>query len=134
VWQTGVGSCNGCVKEVVDPDKITIISDQHLGIRLVFERPNFGWQESADEAVHHYCTQHIAENMYKDCHMKRVKTLFKQAARHKKSWRCEEYMKKINNIRPTSYKFVRKAGIMQGNLSTEQVSNRRTRNNRNRNN
>jgi hypothetical protein len=43
-------------------------------------------------------------------------------------------MKKINNIRPTSYKFVRKLGIMQGNLSMEQVSNRRTRNNRFRNN
>jgi hypothetical protein len=40
---------------------------------------------------------------------------------------------KINNIRPASYKFVRKAEIMQGNLPTEQVSNRRTRNNRNRN-
>jgi hypothetical protein len=41
---------------------------------------------------------------------------------------------KINNIRPASYKFVRKVGIMQGNLPTKQVSNRRTRNNRNQNN
>jgi hypothetical protein len=32
-----------CVsKEVVGPGKITVISDQHLGIRAVFERPNFG--------------------------------------------------------------------------------------------
>jgi hypothetical protein len=45
-----------------------------------------------------------------------------------------EIYKKINSIRPTSYKFVRKVGIMQGNLPTEQVSNRRIRNNRNRNN
>jgi uncharacterized protein YtpQ (UPF0354 family) len=44
------------------------------------------------------------------------------------------YEKKFNNIRPTSYKFIRKTEIMQGNLSTEQVSNKRTRNNRNRNN
>jgi hypothetical protein len=43
-------------------------------------------------------------------------------------------MKKINHIRPTSYKFVRKIEIMQDNLPTEQVSNRRTWNNRNRNN
>jgi hypothetical protein len=28
-------------KEVVDPGKITIISDQHLGIRAVFERLDF---------------------------------------------------------------------------------------------
>jgi MULE transposase domain len=124
-----------CVsKEVIGPGKIIVISDQHLGIRAVFERPNFGWHESAGEVVHHYYTQHIAQNMYKDCHMKRIKTLFKQVARHKKSWRYEEYMKKINNIRPTSYKFIRKAGIKQWNLSTEQVSNRRTRNNRNHNN
>jgi hypothetical protein len=43
-------------------------------------------------------------------------------------------MKKINNIRPTCCKFVRKEEIMQENLSTEQVSNIRTRNNKNRNN
>jgi MULE transposase domain len=29
-------------KEVVDPDKITIISYQHLDLRTVFERPDFG--------------------------------------------------------------------------------------------
>jgi hypothetical protein len=72
--------------------------------------------------------------MYKNCHIKRIKAFFKQAARHKKPWRYEEYIKKINNIRPTSYKFVRKAEIMQGNLPMEQVSNRKTRNNKNRNN
>jgi hypothetical protein len=47
-------------KEIVGPDKITMISDQH-----------FGWQESTEEVVHRYFTQHIAQNMYKDCHMKR---------------------------------------------------------------
>jgi hypothetical protein len=66
--------------------------------------------------------------------MKRVKTLFKQAVRHKKTWRCEEYLKKFNNITPASHKFIRKAGIMQGNLLIDQLSNRRTRNNRNHNN
>jgi MULE transposase domain len=47
-------------KEVVSHGKIIIISDQHLGIRAVFERPDFEWQESAGETVHHYYTQHIA--------------------------------------------------------------------------
>jgi MULE transposase domain len=106
-------------KEVVGLGKITMISDQHLGIRWVFKRPYFGWQESTGDVVHCYCTQHIAQNVYKDCHMKRVKTLFKQAARHKKPWRCEEYLKKINNIRPASHKFIRKAEIVQRNLPTE---------------
>jgi hypothetical protein len=121
-------------KEVVGHGKVTVISDQHLGIKAVFERPDFGWQESACEVVYRYCTQYIIQNVYKDCHMKRIKTLFKQAARHKKLWRSEKYMKKINNIRPASYKFVIKSGIMQENLPTEQVSNRMTRNNKNRNN
>jgi hypothetical protein len=67
-------------KDIVGPGKITIISDQHLGIRAVFEGPDFGWQESVDEAVHRYCTQHIAQNVYKNCHIKKIKYLFKQAA------------------------------------------------------
>jgi hypothetical protein len=32
----------GVSKEIVGHGKITVISDQHLGIRVVFERPNFG--------------------------------------------------------------------------------------------
>jgi hypothetical protein len=64
-------------KEVVGPGKITVISDQHLGIRVVFKRSDFGWQKSAGEAVHRYYTQHIAQNVYKNCHMKRIKALFK---------------------------------------------------------
>jgi hypothetical protein len=62
--------------------------------------------------------------MYKDCHIKRINIFFKQAARHKKSWRYEKYMKKINHIRPTSYKFVRKVRIMQENqpAAAEEVS------------
>jgi hypothetical protein len=70
-------------KEVVGPGKIIIISYQHLGIKAVFERPDFGWQKSAGDVVHRYCTQHIAQNVYKNCHIKRTNALFKQAARHK---------------------------------------------------
>jgi hypothetical protein len=113
-------------KEVVGPGKITVISDQHLGIRRVFERPYFGWQESTGKVVHRYCTQHIAQNVYKDCHMKRVKTLFKQAARHKKSWRCEEYLK--NNV----FRIVRQllvcaivricgTNVLSGSISVEKL-------------
>jgi hypothetical protein len=72
-------------KKVVGPGKITVISDQHLSIRAVFERPDFGWEESASVTVHHYCPQHIAQNVYKDYNMKRIKALFKQAARYKKT-------------------------------------------------
>jgi MULE transposase domain len=81
-------------KKVVGRGKIIVISDQHLGIRAVLERLDFECQESAGEAVHRYCTQHITQNVYKNCHIKRIKALFKQAARHKKPWRCEEYINK----------------------------------------
>jgi hypothetical protein len=65
-------------KEVVSHGKITFISDQYLDIiRAVFEIPDFGWQESAGEAVHRYCTQHMAQNVYKHYHIKRIKSLFK---------------------------------------------------------
>jgi hypothetical protein len=65
-------------------------------IRNLVEHYYFDSATRADHTlVHRYCIQHITQNMYKDCHMKRINVLFKQAARHKKSWRCEEYMKKL---------------------------------------
>ena len=48
---------------IVGPGKICVISDQHLGIRGVFEAPNLGWCEENDEAVHRLCSHHIAENI-----------------------------------------------------------------------
>jgi hypothetical protein len=53
-------------KEVVGPGKITVISDQHLGIRRVFVRSDFGWQESTGETVHHYFKV-ICCNSYELC-------------------------------------------------------------------
>jgi hypothetical protein len=46
-------------KEVVGLGKITVISDQHMSISEVFERSDFGWQESTGKVVHRYYTQHI---------------------------------------------------------------------------
>jgi hypothetical protein len=39
-------------KEIVGPDKITVISDQHLGIRAVFERPDFGWHTTPQKGFY----------------------------------------------------------------------------------
>jgi hypothetical protein len=64
-------------KNIVGSGKIIVISEQYLSIRIVFERSGFGWQKVADETVHRYCTQHITQNMYKDCHIKKIKVLFK---------------------------------------------------------
>jgi hypothetical protein len=70
--------------------------------------------------------------------MKRVKTLSDRLQKHKKAWRCEEFLKKINKIRLTYHKYIRKTKIIQGSLpmnvasvSIEKVSNSMTQNNRN---
>jgi hypothetical protein len=57
--------------------------------------------------------------MYKDFHMKKIKAFFKQAARHKKPWRCDEYMKKIIILDRHPINSSKKSEIMQGNLPTE---------------
>jgi hypothetical protein len=77
-------------KDVVGPSKITIISYQHLGIRSVFERLNFGWQESAGEVVHRYCTQHIAQNVYKDCHIIRINVFFQISYKTQEAMEVQE--------------------------------------------
>jgi hypothetical protein len=46
--------------------KICIISDRHRGIKGVFERLHLGWSIQRGEAVHRYCMQHVAENLYKE--------------------------------------------------------------------
>jgi hypothetical protein len=53
--------------------------------------------------------------------MKRVKIIFKQPIRHKKPWNCEKFLKKINNIRPTSHKYIRNAEIIRENLPMNAV-------------
>jgi hypothetical protein len=46
--------------------KICVISDGHRGIKRVFERPHLRWSVQHGEAVHRYCMQHVAENLYKE--------------------------------------------------------------------
>jgi hypothetical protein len=46
--------------------KICVISDRHTGIKGVFERPHLGWFVQHGEAVHRYCMQHVAENLYEE--------------------------------------------------------------------
>jgi ABC-type branched-subunit amino acid transport system ATPase component len=61
--------------------KICVISDRHRGIKRVFQRPHLGWSVECGEAVHRYCMQHIAENLYKEAE------------------KFEKYEKKEDNLR-----------------------------------
>jgi hypothetical protein len=66
-WIIGVSSCDGTRNEVIQSNmKICVISDRHRGIKRVFKRPHLGWSVQHGEAVHRYCMQHVAENLYKE--------------------------------------------------------------------
>jgi MULE transposase domain len=53
--------------------KICVISDHHKRIKRVFQQPHLGWSIERGEAVHRYCMQYIAENLYKKAKKSRKK-------------------------------------------------------------
>jgi MULE transposase domain len=55
-----------CNEVIQSNMKICVISDRHKGIKGVFERPHLGWSVQRGEAVHRYCMQHVAENLYRE--------------------------------------------------------------------
>ena len=55
--------------------------------------------------------------MYKTFYIKRIKSLFRVAAKHKKLWRCLELLEKIKNQKKDAYNYIMKAGILQGNIT-----------------
>ncbi|XP_078167095.1 uncharacterized protein LOC144561871 [Carex rostrata] len=42
-----------------------VISDQHKGIKYVFDREDYGWSTRTGQCVHRLCMQHVAENLSK---------------------------------------------------------------------
>jgi hypothetical protein len=56
--------------EVFGPGRICVISDQAASIKSVFDQSNLGWCEQNNEAIHRFCAQHVAQNIYKK---KRIK-------------------------------------------------------------
>jgi len=46
--------------------KIYVISDRYRRIKGVFERAHLGWFVQRGEAIHWYCIQHVAYNLYKE--------------------------------------------------------------------
>jgi hypothetical protein len=93
---------------VVGLGKLIFILDQRLAIRSVFEQPNLRWCEAAGEVIHRFCSQRITQNLYKHCPNKRVKVLFKNAARHKKHWRYVELLETIKNEKPETHAYIMK--------------------------
>ena len=98
---------------VLDERRITVISDQHAAIKAVFAQQNLGWCEAEGEAVHRYCTQHVAENLYRAHPTRRLKNVFKQAVRHKKVWRFEEMMQRLKGMKKEAYEYVTRVGAVR---------------------
>jgi len=107
---------------VVGPGKICVISDQHLGIRGVFEAPNLGWCEENGEAVHRLCSQHICENIWKRYPQKWIKKVFKKYVEKKKIWRFEEGMDMIRQRDAAVHDYIMKFGKRLRNSDAEPLA------------
>jgi hypothetical protein len=107
---------------VVGPGKICVISDQHLGIRGVFEAPNLGWCEENGEAVHRLCSQHICENIWKKYPQKWIKKVFKKYVAKKKIWRFEEGMDMIKQRDAAVHDYIMKFGKRLRNSDAEPLA------------
>ena len=90
--------------EVIGPGFICVISDQHISIKNTMSAPNLGWCEERGEAVHRYCSQHIAENLYRRCKNKRVVGMYRWTVRQTKKEKFEEGMEAIKNLSDAGYK------------------------------
>jgi hypothetical protein len=98
-------------KEVIGFGKfVCVISDRHKAIKWVFKQPHIGWNESAGECVHRFCSQHIAENLYKQCKDDDVVKTFKWVVKKKKPRRFNEGMEAISKTCPDAIAYLGKVG------------------------
>lgn len=109
-------------REVIGPGKMCVLSDRHKGIKAVFEYPQYGWSEANSEAVHRYCMQHVAENLYSKFPDDNLKKLFKRAASKKKPRRFKEHMQSIKAQYPGAYEYLKTVGKRLENDPKESVN------------
>ena len=101
--------------EVIGPGFYCVISDQHLAIKEVFKATNLGWCVQRNEAVHRYCSQHVAENLYNKCKNKRVVGMYRWAVRQTKQAKFEEGMDAIKNTSDIGYQQLLHVGCKKEN-------------------
>ncbi|KAJ4752882.1 MuDR family transposase [Rhynchospora pubera] len=101
-------------EQVVGPKKFCVVSDRYWGIRNMFKRPQYGWQESVEPAlaVHRYCMQHLCENVYKVSGKdKGIPHKFRNKLANKKKKRA--FMKMWDELRvtnPEAIDYLKKCG------------------------
>ncbi|XP_040377304.1 uncharacterized protein LOC107303549 [Oryza brachyantha] len=98
-------------KEVIGFGKfMCVVSDRHKAIKWVFKQPHIGWNESGGECVHRFCSQHIAENLYKQCKNDEVIKTFKWVVKKKKPRRFAEGMDAITQSCPDATDYLKNVG------------------------
>ena len=86
-------------RQVVGNRYFCVISDQHKGIKYVFDRPDFGWSTANGDCVHRLCMQHVTDNLHKNCGSgKWVADTFRIGCKKKKPRRVEEMFKDFAKV------------------------------------
>lgn len=97
-----------------------VISDRHLGIKAVFQDPLLGWDESTDQCVHRYCSQHVAENLFKHVGRKReVSDRFIAGVNKCKPRRMQEMLQDFEIGCPEAIDYLNKVGKRNPNDEDE---------------
>ncbi|XP_078158183.1 uncharacterized protein LOC144553863 [Carex rostrata] len=97
-----------------------VVSDRHLGIKAVFQDPHLGWDESTNQCVHRYCSQHIAENLFKHVgHKREVCDRFIDGVNKCKARRLREMLQDFEIGCPEAIDYLNKVGKRNPNDEDE---------------
>jgi hypothetical protein len=91
--------------------KMCVISDRAEGIKAVFRSPMYGMNESAGEAVHRLCAQHVAENMVKRCRNPPAAEMFKKTCRKNSEWKFRSYLNELEEWHKESREYLNTVGM-----------------------
>ena len=100
---------------VIGPGFRCVLSDQAGSIKCIFEKDNLGWCEEKGEAVHRYCSQHVAANLYEKCKNKNVVRLYRWTVRQTKKEKFEQGMEAIKNTSDKGYEHLLQVGTTTHN-------------------
>jgi len=99
--------------EVIGNKFMCVVSDRHMGIKKVFTDRYGGWYEDGGECVHRLCSQHIAENLMKKVHNRKLCDLFKILCNKKKPRRFEEFFEILRKKNPDAVAYLNNVGKYQ---------------------
>ncbi|KAJ3678781.1 hypothetical protein LUZ61_021322 [Rhynchospora tenuis] len=97
--------------------KYCVVSDRHKAIKAVFASTEYGWKAQGPQkvAIHRYCMQHVAENLFKKVgggkQNKGLKDFFKVKLANKKNEdRFRERWEQLKAANRIAYEYLRNCG------------------------